>query len=138
MSNQDWIDEVNWAECGLSEFATKICEAKLDRVPIDLNPEQTSKLWCYLAFYYEAYQQNNMEFLNKQHKAPDFAIVSALFRETDWSAIGLMDERGIETRKLLSKAMNLLYCTRYADVVHAHFVVELQMIFATLRKQEEE
>jgi len=137
MSHQNWILEVNWAQCSLSEFATKICEAELDRVPIVLNPEQTSKLWCYLAFYYEAYRKNNKEFYHKQHKAPDFAIVSALFRETDWSAIGLMDDRGIETRILLSQAMNLLYCTRYADVVHAHFVVELQMIFATLRKQEE-
>jgi len=137
MSNQDWVLEVNWDQCSLSEFATQICKAELDRVPIVLNPEQTSKLWCYLAFYYEAYQHNKMEFYQKQHKAPDFAIVSALFRETEWSAIGLMDKRGLDTRVLLSQAMNLLYCTRYADVVHAHFVVELQMIFATLRKQEE-
>jgi len=135
--NDRWILEVSWKDVGLSKFAAVICKADLDRVPIGLDPNQTEKLWSYLAFYWKAFLYNKKQFYDKEHKAPDFAIVSALFRETEWSAIGLIDKSGLETRKLLAQAMNLLYYTRYADVVHAHFIVELQMIFATLRKQEE-
>jgi len=133
----NWILNVAWADCSLSEFAKEYCKANLEKIPIVLDQKQTEKLWSYLALYWKAFVHNERKFFNSQHKAPDFAIVSAMFRETEWGAIGLLDETGIATRKLLASAINLLYYTRYADVVHAHFVVELQMIFATLRKEEE-
>lgn len=134
---KDWILEVSWVDCGLSEFAVDICNVNLETVPIALDKKQIEKLWSYLAFYWDAFLHNGKKFYNKQHKAPDFAIVSAMFRETEWGALGLMDKKGIQTREFLSHAVNLLYYTRYADVVHAHFIVELQMIFATLRKPED-